>query len=161
MSAEPTAYPLKKAVSQGLTNCYTEESCEDVRFSGRSVLMGKKKPQITFMILTYPDTETAKSAFKPVWKAWSSRVPDGKTLDLGDIGEQSSAVSGADVSFAPGSKRILSQVRVGSVILLTHGASAPKVGLQNSLIAKFATMFAERARQAREGETPSATLADA
>ncbi|GAB7104858.1 hypothetical protein JCM4814A_31720 [Streptomyces phaeofaciens JCM 4814] len=159
VAAEPMAYPLKKAVSQGLMSCYTDEACEDVRYSGRSMLMENRKPQISFVILAYPDTETAKSAFAPVWKAWSGRVPDGKSLDLGDIGEQSDAVSGADASLVPGSKGVLSQARVGSVILLTHGAAAPKVEMEDSLIAEFATMFAERARQAEKGETPSAAMA--
>lgn len=160
LAAEPMAYPQKKAVSQGLTHCYTDASCADVRFSGRSLFMDSGKPQISFVILSYPDAETAKSAFTPVWKAWRDRVPEGKSLDLGDIGEQSDAVSGADASLVPGSKGVLSQARVGSVILLTHGAAAPKVDMDDSLIAEFATMFAERARQAEQGETPSATVAE-
>ena len=161
VAAEPTADSLRKAISQGLTNCYTEDSCEDIRFAGTSTFLHSGKPQLAFTILTYRDEETAKSAFTPVWKAWSSRVPGGKELDLGDIGEQSNAVSGRDASFVPGSKGTLSQARVGSVILLTQGAAAAEVDMKDSLVAKFATMFAERARQAQEGETPSATVTDA
>ncbi|WP_158973269.1 hypothetical protein [Streptomyces griseus] len=158
IAAPPAAYPAKKALSSGLTNCYTAESCKNVLFSGRSVLREGGKPEISFLIFTYQDAATAKSSYTPVWKAWTSRVPGARELNLGKIGDQNDAVSGADASFASGSKSILSQVRVGSVILLTHGAAAPKMDMKDSLIKRFATMFSERAQQAQDSKAPSASL---
>jgi hypothetical protein len=121
----------------------------------------EERRSVERLLLTYRDEEAAKSAYSPVWKAWSNRVPGGKALNLDKIGERSDAVSGRDLSFAPGSKGILSQAQVGSVPLLTHGAAAAKVDLEDSLIAKRATLFAKRARQEQEGETPSASVTDA
>ncbi|WP_143659097.1 hypothetical protein [Streptomyces sp. SA15] len=158
VAAEPSAYAQKKALEFGLTSCYTKESCDNVHIAGRSMFMKAQKPGITFSIMTYQDAETAQSAYDPVWEAWNDRVPDAKRVDLGKIGERNDAVTGMDISGVPGSKSVLSQVRVGSVILLTHGAAVPKVELSDSLIGKCATAFAERARQAQDGETPSAGL---
>ncbi|WP_367320475.1 hypothetical protein [Streptomyces sp. HUAS ZL42] len=160
VAAEPLVYEQKKALSYGLTRCYTKQSCENVRFAGRSLFLKAKKPSITFLIMAYQDTETAQSAYEPVWKAWSGRVPQSQKVDLGKIGDRSDAVAGMDASFIPGSKGVLSQVRVGSVLLLTHGAAGSEVELADSLIDKLATAFAERAQQAKDGQTPSAGLGD-
>jgi hypothetical protein len=158
VAAAPSAYVQKKALEFGLTSCYTKASCENVRFAGRSVFIKAQKPGITFSILTYQDAETAQLAYASVWEAWNDRVPAAKRVNLGKIGDRNNAVTGLDVSGVPGSKSVLSQVRVGSVILLTHGAAAPKVELSDSLIGRCATAFAERAQQAQDGETPSAGL---
>lgn len=148
----PAVYSLKKAKSIGVTRCYGEkqDSCENVRFAGASTFHVGKKPLVSFFALAYQDVDVAKSAYDPVWEAWRERVPEARKLNLGEIGERNDAVKGLSPSFDEGSKGVIAQVRVGTVILLVVGEAAPKIEMADSLIAKFATTFAKRARQAQD-----------
>jgi hypothetical protein len=152
VAVAPTAHSLKKAKSIGVARCYgdKEDSCKNVRFTGTSTFYVAKKPIVSFMALAYEDVGVAKSAYDPVWEAWRQRVPETRNLNLGEIGERSDAVTGLSPSFDEGSKGVIAQVRVGTVILLVMGEAAPNIEMDDSLIAKFATTFANRARQAQD-----------
>ncbi|MGW3624815.1 hypothetical protein [Streptomyces sp. NPDC000880] len=152
VAVAPAAYSLTEAKTIGVARCYggEQDSCENVRFTGASSFLVAKKPIVSFMALAYEDVNVAKSAYDPVWEAWRERVPEARNLNLGEIGERSDAVTGLSPSFDEGSKGVIAQVRVGTVILLVTGEAAPKIEMADSLIANFATTFAKRARQAQD-----------
>ncbi|MFC9915156.1 hypothetical protein [Streptomyces sp. NPDC127197] len=160
VTIDPVAYPLGKAKEFGVARCYEgPEECSKVQFVGVSGLHDHNKPTVDFTLLTYPDSAAAQSAYEPVWKAWSSRIPEARALNLGEIGDQNDAVSGLSASLEKGSQGLISQVRVESVIMLTTGRAGSGIEMQNTL-KKFVTVFAERAEQALQGKTPSFTLDD-
>ncbi|MFD7121550.1 hypothetical protein ACFWAA_31590 [Streptomyces sp. NPDC059922] len=160
VSLAPTAYPLEEAVSKGVTRCHGEEgnSCDNVQFTGASTFLADGKPVVSFLAFAYKDTASAESAYESVWEAWKERTPEARKLNLGAVGERRDAVRGLNASMDEGSKGAIAQVRVGAVIVLVTGEAAPKVDMADTLITKFATTFSERAREAQDGKTPTATL---
>ncbi|MGW2510628.1 hypothetical protein ACWC0A_14555 [Streptomyces scopuliridis] len=76
--------------------------------------------------------------------------PEARKLNLGAIGERRDTVQGLNASMDEGSKGMIAQVRVGTVILLVTGEAAPKVDMADTLITKFATTFSERAQEAQK-----------
>ncbi|MGW2745699.1 hypothetical protein [Streptomyces sp. NPDC001450] len=160
VSLEPVGYSLKKALSMGLARCYGEapDSCARVRFTGVSAFRKEGRPDISFMIQTYQDSDTAKSAYPAVWNAWKGRVPSPRAVNPGKLGEQRDAVAGLSASMAKGSKGRLVQVRVGSVIMLSFAEAGSRVDAADSLLTEFANVFAQRAEQVLDGKKPSAVL---
>ncbi|MFJ2728180.1 hypothetical protein [Streptomyces collinus] len=158
--AEPTAYPLEEARSLNVARCLGKapDSCAHVRYTGQADFRHRGMPELTFLVQTYPDAATAKSAYPVVWKEWKRWSVEPKPLAAGGIGEQSDAVAGTGVSLLPGSKELKMQVRVGSVIMRTNVEALPKAKGAESLLTKSAKAFARRAEQVQEGESPSAGL---
>ncbi|MGW6600319.1 hypothetical protein [Streptomyces sp. NPDC055036] len=152
ISSAPTAYPLKEALSKGVTRCYGEEgsSCDNVQFTGSSSFLADRKPVVSFLAYAYKDTASAESAYESVWEVWKERAPEARKLNLGAIGERRDAVQGLNAAMDEGSKGMIAQVRVGTVILLVTGEAAPKIDMADTLITKFATTFSERAQEAQK-----------
>jgi hypothetical protein len=159
-AVEPVAYAQKKARELGVARCYEGPTeCAKTRVTGVSALYGAGRPRIDLVLMAYENSAVAQSAYGAVWKAWRGQSIEPRELDLGDIGDESDAVSALGASGEEGARTMLSQVRVGSVIMVTVGEASAGVEMQSSL-SKFATVFAERAEQAQRGETPSVTLDD-
>ncbi|MEV6425459.1 hypothetical protein [Streptomyces sp. NPDC051662] len=152
VSLAPAAYPLKEALSKGVTRCVGEEgkSCDNVQFSGASAFLADRKPVVSFLAYAYKDTASAESAYESVWEAWKERAPEARKLNLGAIGERRDAVQGLNAAMDEGSKGIIAQVRVGTVILLVTGQAAPKMEMADTLITEFATTFSERAQETQK-----------
>lgn len=70
-------------------------------------------------------------------------------MPAGGIGDQRDAVAGLGPSIVEGSKSLMIQTRVGSVIMLS---------MADSYMNRFAGVFARRAGQAEAGERPSAGM---
>lgn len=143
----------------GVARCYGDsarDSCAQVRFTGASAFHRRGEPDITFVIQTYEDESSAESAYGTVWKAWKHRVPQSRPVHTGRLGEQSDAVVGLNAAMAEGSKGLLVQVRVGSVILLSMAEAGAHVDVPDSYLRRFAGGFAQRAVEAQDGKTPSA-----
>ncbi|MFE7568613.1 hypothetical protein ACFU76_16885 [Streptomyces sp. NPDC057539] len=152
VSLAPAAHPLKEALSKGVTQCVGEEgsSCDNVQFTGASTFLADRKPVVSFLAYAYKDTASAESAYESVWEAWKERAPEARKLNLGAIGERRDAVQGLNAAMDEGSKGMIAQVRVGTVILLVLGQAAPKIDMADTLITKFATTFSERAQEAQK-----------
>ncbi|HZF87359.1 hypothetical protein, partial [Streptomyces sp.] len=149
-----------KARELGVARCYEgPEECAKTRVTGVSALYGTGKPKVDFVLMAYEDSAAAQSAYEPVWKAWRGQSIEPRELNLGKIGDQRDAVSALSASGGEGARTMISQVRVGSVIMVTVGEAGAGIDVQSPL-KKFATVFAERAAQAQRGKTPSATLGD-
>ncbi|MGX1133561.1 hypothetical protein RKD49_005751 [Streptomyces glaucescens] len=161
VTVEPVAYPQEKARELGVARCYEgSEECSKPRVTGVSGLAGGRgKPRLDFVLMAYEDAEAARTSYEPVWKAWRGQSVEPRELDLGEVGDQSDAVSGLSPSLVDGARTVFVQARVGSVIMVTVGEAGSGVELPKTL-AKFATLFAERAEQAQDGKSPSATLDD-
>ncbi|MFD5713774.1 hypothetical protein ACFWHW_25930 [Streptomyces pharetrae] len=161
VALEPVAYPQNKARELGVARCHEgPEECSKPQVTGVSAMAGGRgEPQLDFVLMAYEDAEAAQASYEPVWKAWGGRSVEPRELDLGTIGDESDAVGGSSPSLRDGAKTVVVQVRVGSVIMLTMGEAGSGIELPNTL-EQFATVFAERAEQAQEGKTPSATLDD-
>ncbi|MFF8907882.1 hypothetical protein [Streptomyces olivaceoviridis] len=157
-SAEPAAYSLKKAKAMGIGRCYEgtrQDSCTQVRFFGSSAFHQQGKPEISFIVQTYRDEASARAAYGTVWQAWKQRVPAAKAVSTGEIGDQRDGVIGLDTSMIEGSKGLLVQVRVDSVIMLSMATAGPQVDMADSFLNQFADVFAKRAGQAQAGKKPS------
>ncbi|MFI0167259.1 hypothetical protein [Streptomyces sp. NPDC017095] len=158
---EPVAYPVKKAKEMGLRRCHDvagRNSCDHVRVLGASVFRRQGKPDLSFVVQTYRDEDTARAAYGTVWKAWKQWVPAARTVPAPHLGDQRDAVAGLSASTAEGSKGLMVQVRVGSVIMLSMAEAGPGVPTADSFADRFAGVFARRAAQAQAGDEPSARL---
>ncbi len=163
VSIEPVAYTLKEARSLGAAHCEgqaAQNSCMGVQNTGTSAFSRQGQPLIYFLVQTYQDEDSAKSAYGTVWKSWKQTVPEARALWNGKVGEQSDAVVGSTRSMVEGSKGLLIQVRVGSVIMLSMAEAGPQVGMTDSYLDRFADAFAKRAEEAQRGTTPSAGLVE-
>jgi hypothetical protein len=161
VTLEPVAHPQKKARELGVARCYEgPEECAKPLVTGVSSLAGGRgKPRLDFVLMAYEDADAAQASYAPVWKAWSGRSVEPRELDLGEIGDESDAVSGLSPSLQDGAKTAFVQARVGSVITVTIGEAGSGIELPRTL-EEFATLFAERAEQAQDGKSPSVTLDD-
>ncbi|MFE1251088.1 hypothetical protein [Streptomyces sp. NPDC058766] len=120
---------------------------------------GHGKPRFNFVLMAYEDEDAARASYAPVWKAWSGRSVEPRELDLGEVGDENDAVSGAHPSLTDGAEAAVAQVRVGSVIMPTVGDAGPGIELPG-MLEKFTAVFAKRVEQAQAGKTPSAALDD-
>ncbi|MFI2719905.1 hypothetical protein ACH5AI_26775 [Streptomyces collinus] len=156
---EPVAHPWKKAQELGIGRCLQgPNECSKIQVAGVSAFHGRG-PKIDFMLLAYTDSATAESAYEPVWKAWREWSTKPRDLALGDIREESDGLTTVGNSWKEESKLLIAQVRVGSVIMLTFGEAESGVTMGKTL-KQSAAVFAERAEQAQDGQTPSAALDD-
>ncbi|MFI0197110.1 hypothetical protein HB370_28860 [Streptomyces sp. DSM 40868] len=160
-SLEPVAYTLKKAKEMGVGECHDaagQDSCAQVRFFGVAAFHQENEPDISFIVQTYRDEDTARAAYGTVWKAWKRWVPEARTVSAGNIGDQRDAVAGLSSSIVKGSKGLMIQTRVGSVIMMSMAEAGPHTGMADSYMNRFADVFAQRAGQAEAGERPSAGM---
>ncbi|WBO63481.1 hypothetical protein [Streptomyces camelliae] len=161
VSIEPVAYTLKEARSVGAARCermVARNSCVGVQNTGTSAFSRTGQPLVYFLVQTYQDEASAKSAYGTVWKSWKQEVPESRVLWNGKIREESDALVGSTTSMVKGSKGLLIQVRVGSVIMVSMAEAGAQVDMADSYLDRFADAFAKRAEEVQEGTTPSAGL---
>ncbi|MEU2438596.1 hypothetical protein ABZ595_20825 [Streptomyces rubradiris] len=161
VSMEPVAYPLEKAKEMGVGQCHDvagQDSCAQVRFFGAAAFHQEDRPDISFIVQTYRDEETARAAYGTVWKAWKQWVPEARSVSAGDLGDQRDAVAGLSASVVKGSKGLMVQTRVGSVIMVSMAEAGPRTAMADSYMNRFAGVFTQRAGQAEAGERPSAGM---
>lgn len=158
VSVEPLVYAGEKAKEIGVIRCYgyNQSSCDHVQFGGVSSFRASGTPQVDFFVMTYPDSATAKSAYKTVWKAWREEMMKPQPVDVSDLGDERDAIRSMSRSAKAGFETRLAQVRVGSVIMLTAAETGPTVKAEDALLADLATVFAKRVEQALGGDEPSA-----
>ncbi|MET9132386.1 hypothetical protein [Streptomyces antibioticus] len=79
-----------------------------------------------------------------------------KAFEIGSIGDERDARFGT--SGFLGEPGAVTQTRVGTVLLWTETAATDRGGIDEEAVRELATVLAERARQAQNGDTPSAGL---
>jgi hypothetical protein len=158
-SARPTAVAMNELYRQQACPIKNNAGCEGSRFYGVSTFQhDDNAAHISFLIIAYDSEQAAREAYNVLWDGYySKRVGQkAKTFTLGPVGDERDALLGsAGFHGEPGT---ITQTRVGTTLLWTEAASAGKGGVDEDGARDLAEVFAERARQAQNGEDPSAAL---
>ncbi|MFE0674118.1 hypothetical protein [Streptomyces sp. NPDC058867] len=133
--------------------------CEDSRFFGASTFQRDDRTAVvTFLITAYVSEEAARQAYDVLWDGYyADRAgPRAKSFDIGPIGDERDARFGTyGFDGEPGA---VTQTRVGTTLLWTQAGAMDKGGLDEDAVRDLAAVLAERARQAQDGDAPSAAL---
>ncbi|GJF25926.1 MULTISPECIES: hypothetical protein [Streptomyces] len=134
--------------------------CENSRYFGASTFQhADDAATVTFLIVAYDSEQAAREAYDVLWDGYYSRRAGqrAKTFSLGPVGDERDARFGS--SGFLGEPGAVTQTRVGTTLLWTEAASADKGGIDEDGVRDLATVLAKRARQAQNGDAPSAALA--
>jgi hypothetical protein len=158
-SARPTAVEMDKLYRSQACPIKDNAGCEDSRFYGASTFRHDgDAATVSFLIIAYDSEQAARKAYDVLWDGYYGKRAGqrAKTFGLGPIGEERDARLGsAGYNGEPGA---VTQTRVGTTLLWTETASANKGGIDEDQVRDLATVLAERARQAQNGDVPSAAL---
>ncbi|MYZ36888.1 MULTISPECIES: hypothetical protein [unclassified Streptomyces] len=134
------------------------KGCEGSRFLG-SVTFGRADNDalVDLWMVAYEDEQAAVAAYDVLWKD-TARKAGKEKAELGAAGEERDALRGA---VGPqGAQGITGQIRVGTTILRLDTSARHEDELNRGFVQDIAALFARRAQQAQNGETPTAALAD-
>ena len=158
-SARPTAVKTDKLYRQQACPIKGNAGCENSRFFGASTFRhDDNAANVTFLIIAYDSEPAARAAYDVLWDGYYGKRAGqkAKAFGLGRIGDERDARFGT--SGFQGEPGAVTQTRVGTTLLWTEAASAGKGGVDEDGVREFATVLAERARQAQNGDAPSAAL---
>jgi hypothetical protein len=158
-SAQPTAVEMDKLYRQQACPIKDNAGCENSRFYGASTFRhDDNAANVTFVIIAYDSAQAAREAYDVLWDGYYGKRAGqkAKTFELGPIGDERDARFGT--SGFQGEPGAVAQTRVGTTLLWTEAASAGKGGMDEDSVRDLATVLAERAQQAQNGDTPSAAL---
>ncbi|MFJ6434422.1 hypothetical protein [Streptomyces sp. NPDC091416] len=135
-------------------------ACDRITYWGVSAFV--RKPDVTsldYWVLAYPDEKTADAAYDAIVTYYGGdRVGVGAVpVDIGEPGEErESNRAGTGTMGGPAT---ITQLRVGTTVLGISTGTQGRKAVPDREVKAFAAMFAERARQAQDGEKPSAAVA--
>ncbi|MFH8804622.1 hypothetical protein ACH4F6_34550 [Streptomyces sp. NPDC017936] len=158
-SARPTAVEMDKLYRSQACPIKGNAGCENSRFYGASTFRHDgNAATVTFLIVAYDSEQAAREAYDVLWDGYYGERAGqrAKTFSLGPIGDERDARFGS--SGFRGEPGAVTQTRVGTALLWIEAASADKGGIDEDGVRDLATVLAERARQAQNGDTPSAAL---
>lgn len=160
-SARPTAVEMDELYRSQACPIKGNAGCENSRFHGASTFRhDDNAATVTFLIIAYDSERAAREAYDVLWDGYyGKRVGQrAKPFGLGPIGEQRDARFGS--SGFHGEPGAVTQTRVGTTLLWTLADSTDKDKdvIDEDSVRDLATVLAERARQAQNGDAPSATL---
>ncbi|MGW5047533.1 hypothetical protein [Streptomyces griseoluteus] len=159
-SARPATVKMNKLYRSAVCPIKNDVGCESSRFYGTSTFRRDDSAAITtFLVVAYDSEQAAREAYDVLWNYYGKRTGQRtKTFSLGPIGEKRDARIGP--AGYHGEPYAITQVRVGTTLLwtMTNSADKDKNAVTEDSVRDLATVLAERARQAQNGDTPSATL---
>jgi hypothetical protein len=158
-SARPTAVETDKLYRSSACPIKNNAGCENSRFFGASTFQhDDTAATVTFLIIAYDSEQAAREAYDVLWNGhYGNRAGQrAKTFGIGPIGDERDARFGT--SGFRGEFGAVTQTQVGTALLWTEAASAGKGGIDEDVVRDLATMLAKRARQAQNGDAPSAAL---
>ncbi|MGY1583801.1 hypothetical protein [Streptomyces sp. MN13] len=158
-SARPTAVQMDKLYRSQACPIKDNAGCENSRFYGASTFRHDDNTStVTFLIIAYDSEQAAREAYDVLWDGYYSKRAGqrAKTFGIGPIGDERDARFGS--SGFRGEPGAVTQTRVGTTLLWTEAASAGKGGIDEDGVRDLATVLAKRARQAQNGDAPSAAL---
>ncbi|MFD0319339.1 hypothetical protein [Streptomyces flavalbus] len=133
--------------------------CEESRFYGASTFReDDSAATVTFLVIAYDSERAAREAYDVLWDGYYGERAGqrARVFEIGPIGDERDARFGSyDFEGHPGG---VTQTRVGTTLLWTQATSAGRGGIDEDRMGELATVLAERARQAQNGDEPSATL---
>ncbi|MGW0335941.1 hypothetical protein ACWD0J_29470 [Streptomyces sp. NPDC003011] len=160
-SARPMAVEMDKLNRSQVCPIKDNAGCENSRSYGASTFRrDDNAATVTFLIIAYDSEQAARKAYDVLWDGYyGKRVGQrAKTFSLGPIGDERDARFGsAGFHGEPGT---VTQTRVGTTLLWTLADSTDKDkdGVNEDSARDLATVLAKRARQAQNGDAPSAAL---
>ncbi|MFD8522250.1 hypothetical protein ACFV2D_19855 [Streptomyces capillispiralis] len=160
-SARPTAVEMDKLHRSQACPIKDNAGCENSRFYGTSTFRrDDTAATATFLVVAYDSEQAAREAYDVLWDGYYGKRAGqrAKSFELGPIGDERDARFGS--SGFRGEPGAVTQTRVGTTLLWTLAASADKGGIDEDGVRDLATVLAERAEQARNGDAPTAALGD-
>ncbi|MFJ3717964.1 hypothetical protein [Streptomyces sp. NPDC090057] len=157
-TARPTAVEMGKLYRSQACPVKDNAGCESSRFYGASTFR-HDATTVTFLIIAYDSEQAAEEAYDVLWDGYYSKRAGqrAKTFGIGPIGDDRDARFGS--SGFHGEPGAVTQTRVGTTLLWTLADSAEdKDGIDRDGVRDLATVLAKRARQAQNGDAPSAAL---
>ena len=158
-SARPTAVEMDKLYRSQACPIKDNAGCENSRFYGASTFRhDDDATTVTFLIIAYDSEQAAREAYDVLWDGYYGKRAGqrAKTFGLGPVGDERDARFGT--SGFRGEPGAVTQTRVGTTLLWALAASADKGGIDEDGVRDLATVLAKRARQAQNGDAPSAAL---
>lgn len=158
-SARPTAVEMDKLYRSQACPIKDNAGCENSRFYGASTFRhDDNAATVTFLIIAYDSEQSAREAYDVLWDGYYGKRAGqrAKTFGLGPVGDERDARFGT--SGFRGEPGAVTQTRVGTTLLWALAASADKDGIDEDGVRDLATVLAKRARQAQNGDAPSAAL---
>ncbi|MEU2062387.1 hypothetical protein [Streptomyces sp. NPDC013455] len=158
-SARPTAVEMDKLYRSQACPIKDNAGCENSRFFGASTFRHDDSAAIvTFLVIAYDSEQAAREAYDVLWDGYYGKRAGQKarTFGIGPIGDERDARFGS--SGYRGEPGAVTQTRVGTTLLWIEAASPEKGGIDEDQVRELATVLAERARQAQDGDAPSAAL---
>ncbi|MFJ4953047.1 hypothetical protein [Streptomyces sp. NPDC088760] len=158
-SARPTAVEMDKLYRSQACPIKDNAGCENARFYGASTFRhDDNAATVTFLIIAYDSERAAREAYDVLWDGYYGKRAGqrAKTFGIGPIGDERDARFGS--SGFRGEPGAVTQTRVGTTLLWTETASADKGHIDEDGVRDLATVLAKRARQAQNGDAPSAAL---
>ncbi|MFE4056638.1 hypothetical protein ACFXP3_10135 [Streptomyces sp. NPDC059096] len=158
-SHSPQAVEMDRTVRSAACPIKDNVGCENSRYYGASTFrQDDNAASASFLLVAYDSEQAARAAYDVLWdRYYGTRAGQrAKAFDIGPIGDERDARFGTSgYEGAPGA---VTQARVGTVLLWTFANAADKAGLDEDRVRDLTTVLAERARQAQNGDTPSAAL---
>ncbi|NUV62407.1 hypothetical protein [Streptomyces sp. CAI-85] len=158
-SARPTAVQMDKLYRSQACPIKGNAGCENSRFFGASTFRhDDNAATVTFLVIAYDSEQAAHAAYDVLWDGYYGKRAGqkAKAFEIGSIGDERDARFGT--SGFIGEPGAVTQTRVGTVLLWTETAATDKGGIDEGAVRDLAAVLAERARQAQNGDTPSAGL---
>ncbi|MFF0383781.1 hypothetical protein [Streptomyces sp. NPDC004286] len=161
-SIRPYAAEMDKLYRSTACPIHDNAGCQNARFFGTSTLRRDDSAvAATFLIIAYDNEQAAREAYDVLWNEYYGKRAGerARKFSLGPIGERRDARSGS--SGFHGEPSTVSQSRVGTTLLWAMADSTDedkKDDVNEDAARDLAMVIAKRARQAQNGDTPSATL---
>ncbi|MER8018238.1 hypothetical protein ACIQ7S_14870 [Streptomyces griseoluteus] len=159
-SSRPAAVEMNELYRSAVCPIKDNAGCENSRFYATATFRrADGAAGTTFLIVAYDSKQAAHEAYDVLWPYYGRRMgPRATAFSLGPIGEQRDArIGSAGFQGEPGT---ITQSRVGTTLLwtMTNAADQTKNAVTEDNARDLATMLAGRARQAQNGDTPTAAL---
>ncbi|WP_346162379.1 hypothetical protein [Streptomyces bangladeshensis] len=158
-SARPTAVEMDRLYRSQACPVKDNAGCDNSRFYGASTFRhDDTAATVTFLIIAYDSEQAAREAYDVLWDGYYGKRAGqrARTFGIGPIGDERDARFGS--SGFRGEPGAVTQTRVGTTLLWTEAASTEKGGIDEDDVRDLTAVLAERARQAQNGDAPSAAL---
>ncbi|MFJ3664695.1 hypothetical protein ACIPPM_30070 [Streptomyces sp. NPDC090119] len=161
-SVRPYAMEMDKLYLSVACPIKDNAGCENSRFYGASTFRRDDSAvNATFLVIAYDSEQAARKAYDVLWNDYYGKRAGerARKFSLGPIGERRDARFGSYGYH--GEPSTVAQFRVGTTLLWAMADSMDKDkkdDVNEDATRDLATVLAKRARQAQNGDTPSATL---
>ncbi|MFI2209748.1 hypothetical protein [Streptomyces sp. NPDC020141] len=154
--ADSMVLDMSKGASAGACAGGKQGECARARAIGSIVLRKAGEGELDFRVFAHRDAETATEAYPFLWKdASESWITPAEKVSIGTPGDRRDALRG-ELETGYGSHV---QIRVGPTLLLLRVITPDgRPHRTDAQLRALGEMFAERAREAHDGELPSAVL---